>query len=485
MSRKITPSADPAHKETDRIIAGLEKKLKTAYSKAYGDAAEKFMQYMAAFDRKDAAHRADVAAGRWTEQEYTDWRRNQLLYADTLAGIRDTIAKDLHNTDKIAMQMVRDQQVDVYALNHNYATYEVEHGLGIDTSYTLYDHDTVERLMKDDPQLLPKPSARRQREIDAKDIAWNQQKLTSAFTASILSGDSIPKMAQKISEVAEMDRHAAVRNARTMCTGAENAGRSNGYKRAEAMGIDLKQQWVATLDGRTRDSHRELDGEIIKVGEKFSNGCRFPGDPEGAARETYNCRCALVAVVNGIDPMAFDKTDTLRRKLENSEITYEEWKHQHRRQQNADTLYRKGYTFRKKNAAGFEVIDKPTYNKITKKAIKAGADIRRPTPEILNRMNEMDASAVTYGDVIYFREDAILSDVLEEVRHFYQNKNGLNSKYPARQRIVMNEIEAKEYVLSMASKYNMSQAEIELTKNQIASYNAEKKSLIERGEWIE
>lgn len=327
MARLISPGADPAHKETDRIIAGLEKKLKGVYAEAEKNASEKFSTYMAKFKIKDEAHIADVASGKWTQKQYEDWRKNQLLYANTLSEIRDTIAQDLHNADKIAIQMVRDKQPDVYALNHNYGTYEVEHGLGVDTTYTLYDHDTVERLIKDDPQLLPKPSPKKQKEIDAKDIAWNKQKLTSAFTASILSGDSIPKMAQKISEVAEMDNHAAIRNARTMCTGAENAGRINSYKRAQGMGIKMKQEWMATLDSRTRDSHRMVDGEIVEVGKKFSNGCRFPGDPEAPAREVYNCRCTMIAVVNGINPGAFDKTDTLRRKMENATITYEEWKH--------------------------------------------------------------------------------------------------------------------------------------------------------------
>lgn len=339
MTKFINPGADPAHKETDRIIAGLEKKLKSVYREAEKNATEKFSVYMAKFKIKDEAHIADVASGKWTQKQYEDWRKNQLLYANTLSEIRDTIAQDLHNADKIAIQMVRDKQPDVYALNHNYGTYEVEHGLGVDTTYTLYDHDTVERLIKDDPQLLPKPSQRKQKEIDAKDIAWNKQKLTSAFTASILSGDSIPKMAQKISEVAEMDNHAAIRNARTMCTGAENAGRINSYKRAQGMGIKMKQEWMATLDSRTRDSHRMVDGEIVEVGKKFSNGCRFPGDPEAPAREVYNCRCTMVAVVNGINPGAFDKTDTLRRKLENATITYDEWKQQH---ENKSPLYRKG-----------------------------------------------------------------------------------------------------------------------------------------------
>lgn len=107
MARKINPTADPAHEETDRVISALEKKLKRTYREASKDAEGKFHRYMRDFIRKEEVHKKQVQAGTWTQEQYDNWRRNQLLYADTLKGIRDTIAEDLHNTDKIATQMVR------------------------------------------------------------------------------------------------------------------------------------------------------------------------------------------------------------------------------------------------------------------------------------------------------------------------------------------------------------------------------------------
>lgn len=59
----------------------------------------------------------------------------------------------------------------------------------------------------------------------------------------------------------------------------------------QAKGADVLKQWDATLDGRTRDSHRHVDGEIRELDEKFSNGLMFPGDPNGSAAEVVNCRC--------------------------------------------------------------------------------------------------------------------------------------------------------------------------------------------------
>ena len=94
------------------------------------------------------------------------------------------------------------------------------------------------------------------------------------------------------------------------------------------MGVKLKKEWLATLDGRTRHSHAVLDGEQVAQDKAFFNGCRFPGDPKGAPGEIYNCRCTLTAVVEGAD------TSDAKRRARNAEIgqnetasgmSYQEW----------------------------------------------------------------------------------------------------------------------------------------------------------------
>lgn len=112
-----------------------------------------------------------------------------------------------------------------------------------------------------------------------------------------------------------------------MTTGAENAGHVDAYERAQSKGIEIKQMWLATLDGRTRDSHREMDGETVEVGGTFSNGCRFPGDPSGPAEEVWNCRCRVISQIKGFE---IDPTDpTVRRSDKLDGMTYEEWREAH------------------------------------------------------------------------------------------------------------------------------------------------------------
>lgn len=71
------------------------------------------------------------------------------------------------------------------------------------------------------------------------------------------------------------------------------AGMDACYK-AKEMGCDVVKQWDSTLDGKTRHSHRKVDGEIRELDDKFSNNLMFPGDSKGGAGEVVNCRCALL-----------------------------------------------------------------------------------------------------------------------------------------------------------------------------------------------
>ena len=50
-------------------------------------------------------------------------------------------------------------------------------------------------------------------------------------------------------------------------------------------------------DKRTRQSHKEMEGQTVKYGEMFTTGLgnelAYPGDPNGPAEDVINCRCWL------------------------------------------------------------------------------------------------------------------------------------------------------------------------------------------------
>jgi hypothetical protein len=74
-----------------------------------------------------------------------------------------------------------------------------------------------------------------------------------------------------------------------------------GFEQAhDDYGIEMLHEWVATLDSRTRDTHAYLHGERIETDGRFSNGLRYPHDPEGPPEEVINCRCTVVSVLKGL-----------------------------------------------------------------------------------------------------------------------------------------------------------------------------------------
>lgn len=315
---------DYGHEAADKGLKKLEKDLKSLYLNAAVDMQEKARDFMRDFERKDEQMRALVAEGKWTEEQYNTWRRNQMMTEKRMQDMTDQLAKDLANTDKIAAGMINNTLPSAYAENYNFGTYEIETGTTINTSFTLYDKKTVENLMKADPKIIPQA-----RVNIPEDERWNRQKLTSAIAQGILQGESIPKIANRLQNVAAMDRNAAIRNARTYTTAAENKGRVDSIARANDMGIPADQEWLAVLDDRTRMEHRHLDGQVRPVGEPFSaDGYRimYPGDPDAEPEMIYNCRCTLVSKVRG----RIYNDERNESKLNG--MSYEEWKHAKDRQ---------------------------------------------------------------------------------------------------------------------------------------------------------
>lgn len=319
---------DAGQFETDMLIARMDFRAQEIYREAAAETEQKLNDYFAKFKVKDQIKREALNRGEITDAEYRYWRTGQLAIGERWKEMRDTLATDLHNTNNLARSMVNGYMPEVYALNHNYATFQVEKASLLDTSYTLYDRQTVERLIRQNPQLLASPGKRKLAEIAAgKDKRWQYKQLQSAITKSILMGDSIPNMAKRMArELSVKNYKSAVRYARTAATSAQNGGRVDAYKRAEAMGIDLEQEWLATLDGRTRDAHRYLDGEHVPVGQPFKvdgESIRYPGDPWAPGYLIWNCRCTLMPRLKGLDQSNAPRNSKL------GTMSYEEWKHEH------------------------------------------------------------------------------------------------------------------------------------------------------------
>lgn len=321
---------DEGHNLTEKELAKLERRIASVYGEAAKELKETVDNYFLQFEKRDAEMKeliGTVVNGKeWTDRDYKQWRLNQIGRGERFKALQKRVAERYTEANKTAVSYVNDATAGIYSLNRNYAAYTIESVAGY-VGFDLWDEQTVKRLIKDEPDLMPYYPAKRalNRGID---LAYGKRQISACVTSSILQGKSIKGMADDLqTRITTMNRTSAIRTARTAVTGAQNAGRIDSYTAAKKMGIKLKKEWLATLDSRTRHSHAMLDGEQVDNDKKFSNGCMFPGDPNGPSWEVYNCRCTLIAAVDGVDT-----SDALRRGKYGlmPDMTFAQWENSKR-----------------------------------------------------------------------------------------------------------------------------------------------------------
>ena len=296
--------ADTAHRLTDEKLEEMEKRLSAIYSRAEKEIGERWKEYLAESQSEiDELKKAYGLAKKGGDKKeirragikLSRAKKERTLMDKRFKALTETTAAQLANVNKTALAYVNGELPEVYSVNYNALKQSVD-GVG-GYSFALVDADTVKNLATTDKSLLPF------KELDEKkDIRWNVKKMNAEVLQGILQGEPMDKIASRLSKVTDMNETAAIRNARTMVTGAENKGRQDSYKRAEEDGIVMKREWIATNDSRTRHWHAELDGVEVDIDEPWVNEfgeIMFPGDPTADPANTYNCRCSMRSIVKG------------------------------------------------------------------------------------------------------------------------------------------------------------------------------------------
>ncbi len=128
---------------------------------------------------------------------------------------------------------------------------------------------------------------------------------------------------------------------------------------------------------------------------------------------------------------------------------------------------------------GQEIIDKPTYAKLTREFLRQGGIIIRG--EEAERHLGMQGAYASYmpgGNFAFIRDDATVSDVLEEMYHAMQDRKNMFSTYPDGEILVRREIDAQKHLIAVAEKYKMPAEETEVTQRNLEMYEKRLEKLI-------
>ena len=464
---------------SEKELQKLERRLQKIYKQANRELTEKARDYFIQFEDRYNEEYLKYQAGVIGKQEFENWVNTQVGRGKRWEKLRDQMAMRLSDTNWLASDYINGTTPRVYAENYNYSAYTIEQ-TGNNISFTLLDENTVMRLSEGEKDLLPKAKVN-----IPKDQQWNKKRLQNALLQGILQGDSVTHLADRLQTVTNMNRNSAIRNARTMVTGAQNGGRQRSYENASKMGLEVQKEWMSASDNRVRDSHAQLNGVRVKYTEKFPNGCRYPADPSGRAEEVYNCRCTMVAIT----PHANQRTRT-----NNTVASYNKWKQQKEEKRNVNYM---SSSFRPK----YGTFEKLVLNKIEMDVTKVTNSKFDMVADISDKRNK--SVRLTEKMLTDIQEDLPENfempkiAVVDFARHGlnenaiggYHAESGtmyINSRYDTKKKILdfVNKQEGQfanktEYaaILHELGHKSYYDAIINFTKKQGISYNEAKKSI--------
>ena len=138
-------------------------------------------------------------------------------------------------------------------------------------------------------------------EARANQLAGNVTQTTyeaiqAALNEGVAAGESIEQLGERIRTLfTQTYANRAVTVARTEVISAYNGASVLGAAQLPS-DVVAAQEWIATRDGRTREAHASVDGQLVAIGMNFDVGgeaMAYPGDPAGGASNVVNCRCTV------------------------------------------------------------------------------------------------------------------------------------------------------------------------------------------------
>ncbi len=122
------------------------------------------------------------------------------------------------------------------------------------------------------------------------------EQIASEISRGIASAMMYEEIARNIRRYGGVSMSKALTIARTEGHRITEQARDKARYKAKEAGADIVKQWDSTLDSRTRQTHKKLDGQIRELEEPFEvNGHKamHPGG-FGIAKEDINCRCVAL-----------------------------------------------------------------------------------------------------------------------------------------------------------------------------------------------
>lgn len=275
---------DKAHKQTDKILAGLELALRRMYSKKFIELKKEVLGVMSEMN---------------IDKNLTPIERyRQAQKYDRLNKIEKKFAEQLNEVNKQAVKIVNKEMFNVYKTNYTAGIDNLAVLLAISIPNKYEKTPTNADIKEEEFSPINKLAI-----DEMKDIYQLRKDVNRQFISAIMKGENPNDLVKRLQKTTELKLSDITRIARTQTTRLENMARLDAYGVGKDMGYRMVKTWVAVGDARTRDAHRHADGQIVGIDEPFmvdGEKLMYPGDQNGSAGNVINCRCFMRAGIQKV-----------------------------------------------------------------------------------------------------------------------------------------------------------------------------------------
>lgn len=153
-----------------------------------------------------------------------------------------------------------------------------------------------------------------------KSLGYDVNKLKKIIAAEITRGLATGmqyfEIARNISNRAKIPYNRARTIVLTEAHRIQQAAAEDLRQAAKARGCNIVKQWDATMDHKTRPTHRRLDGQIRNVDEPFEIDGKKAMYPGGFGRAEEDCNCRCVALTRAKWALDEKELETMRKRAE-------------------------------------------------------------------------------------------------------------------------------------------------------------------------
>lgn len=169
------------------------------------------------------------------------------------------------------------------------AMYDI-HRQGIPVVTPIQQEQVVRAVTLDSPISIPMYTRL------GNNIAQLKTAIAAEVTRGAASGSMWKDVAARISDKGNVSAYNAMRIARTEGHRIQCAAQMDACRSAREAGADVVKQWDSTMDDRTRETHRQLHGQLRELDAPFEVGGMRAMQPGsfGRPEEDIHCRCALL-----------------------------------------------------------------------------------------------------------------------------------------------------------------------------------------------